>query len=45
MRQLAEEATRDQQTPIAYLAALFEADVTERVGRRRTLAGSARPAS
>jgi hypothetical protein len=33
IRQLAEEATRDQQTPIAYLAALLEADVTERVGR------------
>jgi DNA replication protein DnaC len=33
-RQLAEEATRDQQTPTAYLAALLEAEVTERAERR-----------
>lgn len=33
-RALAEEATRDQQTPIAYLAALLEAEVTERAERR-----------
>jgi DNA replication protein DnaC len=33
-RTLAEEATRDQQTPTAYLAALLEAEVTERAERR-----------
>ena len=33
-RGLAEEATRDQQTPTAYLAALLEAEVTERAERR-----------
>ena len=33
-RALAEEATRDQQTPTAYLAALLEAEVTERAERR-----------
>jgi DNA replication protein DnaC len=33
-RQLAEEAIREQQTPIAYLAALLEAEMTERAERR-----------
>jgi DNA replication protein DnaC len=33
-RQLAQEATREQQTPLAYLAALLEAEVTERAERR-----------
>ncbi len=33
-RQLATEATREQQTPLAYLAALLEAEVTERAERR-----------
>jgi len=33
-RALAEEATRDQQTPTAYLAALLEAEVGERAERR-----------
>ena len=33
-RQLAAEATREQQTPIAYLAALLEAEVQERAERR-----------
>lgn len=33
-RALAEEATRDQQTPTAYLAALLEAEVGERSERR-----------
>ena len=33
-RGLAEEATRDQQTPTAYLAALLEAEVSERAERR-----------
>jgi DNA replication protein DnaC len=33
-RALAEEATRDQQTPTAYLAALLEAEVNERAERR-----------
>jgi DNA replication protein DnaC len=33
-RGLAQEATRDQQTPTAYLAALLEAEVTERAERR-----------
>ncbi|MBA3262638.1 MAG: ATP-binding protein [Thermoleophilaceae bacterium] len=33
-RALAEEATREQQTPIAYLAALLEAEVAERAERR-----------
>jgi len=33
-RQLAEEALREQQTPIAYLAALLEAEMTERAERR-----------
>jgi DNA replication protein DnaC len=33
-RQLASEATRAQQTPLAYLAALLEAEVTERAERR-----------
>lgn len=33
-RALAAEATRDQQTPTAYLAALLEAEVTERAERR-----------
>jgi DNA replication protein DnaC len=33
-RQLAAEATREQQTPLAYLAALLEAEVTERAERR-----------
>jgi len=33
-RQLAAEATREQQTPLAYLAALLEAEVTERSERR-----------
>ena len=33
-RQLAHEATREQQTPLAYLAALLEAEVQERAERR-----------
>jgi DNA replication protein DnaC len=33
-RTLAAEATREQQTPLAYLAALLEAEVTERSERR-----------
>jgi DNA replication protein DnaC len=33
-RQLAQEATREQQTPLAYLAALLEAEVQERAERR-----------
>lgn len=33
-RTLAAEATREQQTPLAYLAALLEAEVTERAERR-----------
>jgi DNA replication protein DnaC len=33
-RALASEATREQQTPLAYLAALLEAEVTERSERR-----------
>ena len=33
-RQLAAEATREQQTPLAYLAALLEGEVTERADRR-----------
>jgi DNA replication protein DnaC len=33
-RQLAAEATREQQTPLAYLAALLEAEVNERSERR-----------
>ena len=33
-RAMAAEATREQQTPIAYLAALFEAEVHERSERR-----------
>ena len=33
-RQLAAEAAREQQTPLAYLAALLEAEVTERAERR-----------
>jgi len=33
-RQLAQEATREQQTPLAYLAALLEAEVAERAERR-----------
>jgi DNA replication protein DnaC len=33
-RGLAEEATREQQTPTAYLAALLEAETTERAERR-----------
>src|SRR5664280_614805 len=33
-RALADEATREQQTPTAYLAALLEAEVTERAQRR-----------
>ena len=33
-RQLAAEATREQQTPIAYLAALLEAEHQERAERR-----------
>ncbi len=33
-RELAREATREQQTPLAYLAALLEAEVTERAERR-----------
>ena len=31
---LAEEALREQQTPVAYLAALLEAEMTERSERR-----------
>jgi DNA replication protein len=33
-RTLAEEAVREQQTPVAYLAALLEAETTERAERR-----------
>ena len=33
-RSLASEALREQQTPLAYLAALLEAEVTERAERR-----------
>src|SRR3954447_22148524 len=33
-RQLADEAAREQQTPLAYLAALLEAEVQERAERR-----------
>jgi DNA replication protein DnaC len=33
-RALADEATREQQTPIAYLAALLEAETAERAERR-----------
>jgi len=33
-RAMAEEATRDQQTPTAYLAALLEAEHLERAERR-----------
>jgi DNA replication protein DnaC len=33
-RSLAEEALREQQTPVAYLAALLEAEITERSERR-----------
>ena len=33
-RQLAEEAVREQQTPVAYLAALLEAEMTDRAERR-----------
>jgi len=33
-RALAEEALREQQTPVAYLAALLEAEITERSERR-----------
>jgi DNA replication protein DnaC len=36
-RTLAAEATREQQTPLAYLAALLEAEVQERGERRRLL--------
>ncbi|MDQ3740465.1 MAG: ATP-binding protein, partial [Actinomycetota bacterium] len=32
---LADEATREQQTPVAYLAALLEAETAERAERRR----------
>src|SRR4051794_41987021 len=33
-RALAEEATREQQTPVAYLGALLEAEMAERAARR-----------
>src|SRR5215212_11298584 len=33
-RALAEEATREQQTPVAYLGALLEAEMAERAERR-----------
>ena len=33
-RTLAAEATREQQTPVAYLAALLEAEIAERAERR-----------
>ena len=33
-RQMAAEATREQQTPVAYLAALLEAEMAERAERR-----------
>jgi DNA replication protein DnaC len=33
-RQMADEAVREQQTPVAYLAALLEAEMTERAERR-----------
>jgi DNA replication protein DnaC len=33
-RSMAEEAVREQQTPVAYLAALLEAEMTERAERR-----------
>ena len=32
-RALADEATRAQQTPVAYLGALLEAEIAERAGR------------
>jgi len=31
---LADEATREQQTPVSYLAALLEAEMAERAERR-----------
>jgi DNA replication protein DnaC len=34
-RQLAAEATREQQTPVAHLAALLEAEMAERAERRQ----------
>lgn len=33
-RAMADEAVREQQTPVAYLAALLEAEMTERAERR-----------
>ena len=36
-RALAAEALREQQTPVAYLAALLEAEMTERRERRRMI--------
>jgi hypothetical protein len=44
-RPLAAEAARAQQTPLAYLAALLEAEVAERAERRGSDAGSSTPAS
>lgn len=43
-RTMAAEATREQQTPVAYLAALLEAEVHERQERRDT-DGSSTPGS
>ena len=42
-RQLAAEATREQQTPVAYLAALLEAEMAERAERRETPPADRRP--
>ncbi len=42
-RALAEEAVREQQTPVAYLAALLEAEMTERAERREKPPADRRP--
>ena len=42
-RALAAEATREQQTPVAYLGALLEAEMTERAERRETPPTDRRP--
>ena len=42
-RALAAEAVREQQTPLAYLAALLEAEVTERAERREKTPAARRP--
>jgi hypothetical protein len=41
-RALAAEATREQQTPVAYLGALLEAEINERAERRRSLSSRMR---